>query len=58
MVRSLRRGLLFHTLFAVDTRYPGKKASKRQAVAALRWLDRIRTPARALLSIRERRRGK
>jgi hypothetical protein len=57
-LRSLRRGLLFLTVFAVDTRYPGKNASKRQAVAALRWADRVRTPARVLLGIRERRRAK
>jgi HEPN domain len=57
-LRSLRRGLLFLTDFAVDTRYPGKNASKRQAVAALCWADRVRTPARALLGIRERRRAK
>src|SRR3954447_8250973 len=43
---SLRRGLLFLTNFAVKTRYPGKTASKRQAVAALRWAARVRTPAR------------
>jgi HEPN domain-containing protein len=57
-MRSLRRGLLFLTDFAVDTRYPGNNASKRQAVAALRWADRVRTSARALLGIRERPRTK
>jgi HEPN domain-containing protein len=57
-LRPLRRGLLFLSLFAVDTRYPGANASKRQAKAALRWTDRVRTPARALLGIRERRRDK
>src|SRR5579859_3164726 len=31
-LRSLRRGLIFLTDFAVDTRYPGESASKRQAV--------------------------
>ena len=45
-LRSLRRGLLFLSVFAVDTRYPGNSASKRQAVAALRWAGRVRTPAR------------
>ena len=50
-LRSLRRGLLFLTVFAVDTRYPGSNASKRQAVAALRWADRVRKQARALLGI-------
>src|SRR5947207_8685220 len=48
-LRSLRRGLLFLSDFAVDIRYPGSNASKRQAVAALRWADRVRTAARTLL---------
>src|ERR1700738_1785962 len=50
-LRPLRRGLLFLSDFAVDIRYPGTSASKRQAVAALRWTDRVRTLARALLGI-------
>src|SRR5262245_15151758 len=54
-LRSFRRGLVFLTDFAVDTRYPGKNASKRQAAAALRWADRVRTAARTLLGIRDRR---
>jgi HEPN domain-containing protein len=33
-LRPLRRGLLFLSDFAVDTRYPGSSASKRQAAAA------------------------
>src|SRR5438094_667938 len=41
-LRSLRRGLLFLSDFAVDIRYPGSSASKRQAVAALRWAGRVR----------------
>src|SRR5438309_3885171 len=41
-LRSLRRGLLFLSAFAVDIRYPGNNASKRQAVAALRWVGRVR----------------
>jgi HEPN domain len=57
-LRTLRRGLLFLSLFAVETRYPGKSASKRQAVAALRWAARVRTQARALLGIRQRPRAK
>ena len=43
------------TQFAVDTRYPGENASKRQAEAALRWAGRVRTKARAILGIRPRR---
>jgi HEPN domain-containing protein len=33
-LRSLRRGLIFLTDFAVETRYPGDNAAKRQAMAA------------------------
>jgi HEPN domain-containing protein len=54
-LRSVRRGLGFLTQFAVDTRYPGENASKRQAEAALRWAGRVRTKARAILGIRPRR---
>ena len=50
---SLRRGLLFLSDFAVDFRYPGHNANKRQAIAALRWAGRVRASARALLGIRE-----
>jgi HEPN domain-containing protein len=52
-LRSRRRGLLFLTDFAVDTRYPGSNASKRQAKAALRWAERVRASARNLLGIRD-----
>src|SRR6266851_7359653 len=45
-LRSLRRGLIFLTEFAVETRYPGNNASKRQAEAALRWSDRVRQEVR------------
>jgi HEPN domain-containing protein len=54
-LRPLRRGLVFLTDFAVDTRYPGNNSSKRQATSALRWADRVRTTARGLLGIRIRR---
>jgi HEPN domain-containing protein len=50
-LRPSRRGLGFLTRFAVETRYPGDRASKRQAAAALRWAGRIRTTARALLGL-------
>ena len=49
---SLRRGLLFLTLFAVETRYPGEDATKRQAVAALRWATKVRAAARNLMGVR------
>jgi HEPN domain-containing protein len=54
-LHSLRRGLRFLTHFAVDTRYPGDCATKRQAEAALRWAKRVRTEARKLLGIPPRR---
>ena len=54
-LKSFRRGLVFLTPFAVDTRYPGDDATKRQAVASLRWASRVRTQARMLLGIRKRR---
>jgi HEPN domain-containing protein len=51
-LKALRRGLIFLTNFAVETRYPGETASKRQAQAAWRWAD---DAARVLLHIRPRR---
>jgi len=53
-LNSLRRGLLFLNDYAVDVRYPGKQASKRQATAASRWADQVRTAARTLLGLRPR----
>jgi HEPN domain-containing protein len=52
---ALKRGLNFLTPFAVETRYPGDDASKRDAEAALRWAERVRTAARTLLGIPPRR---
>ena len=52
---SLRRGLIFLTDFAVETRYPGENASKRQAVAAPRWAERVRAACRLLLGMPTRR---
>jgi HEPN domain-containing protein len=37
VLRRLRRGLVFLSDFAVETRYPGSHTTKRQAQAALRW---------------------
>lgn len=48
---SLRRGLDFLTRFAVETRYPGESASKRETSAALRWASRVRTKVRSLLGL-------
>jgi HEPN domain-containing protein len=53
-LRPFLRGLNFLTRFAVGTRYPGDNATKRQAEAALRWAERVRMEARALLGIRAR----
>jgi hypothetical protein len=49
-------GAGFLTQFAVDIRYPGENASKRQAEAALRWADKVRTAARVILGLRPSRR--
>jgi HEPN domain-containing protein len=51
-LRSLRRGLDFLTRFAVETRYPGDNASKRQAASALRWAGKVRHACRPLLGLR------
>lgn len=50
-LRGLMRGLEFLTRFAVETRYPGKSASKRQATAALRWAAKVRGARRKLLEL-------
>ncbi len=54
-LRSLRRGLIFLNQFAVDIRYPGKFATRRQAVAALRWAGEVRNACRPLLGFRPHR---
>ncbi len=54
----LRRGLQFLIQFAVEARYPGFHATKRQATSALRWAGRVRDVCRALLGIRPPRRRK
>jgi hypothetical protein len=54
-LRGLRRGLVFLTNFAVIIRYPGENTSKRQAKAALRWAERVRSACHTLLGIRPRR---
>ncbi len=54
-LRSLRRGLVSLTAFAVRARYPGMSATKRQATSALGWADLVRTSVRALLGAPRRR---
>ena len=53
---SLRRGLIFLTDFAVEFRYPGMSATKRQAASALRWAGKVRDACRPLLGLRPSRR--
>src|SRR5262245_25791381 len=50
-LRTLRRGLSLLTPYAVEYRYPGRSASKRQAQSALRWATRIRQEARTRLGL-------
>lgn len=50
-LRAFRRGLIFLTDFAVETRYPGENATKRQAEAAVRWATRLRAAVRPLLGL-------
>ena len=50
-LRPLRRGLIFLSDFAVETRYPGENANKRQAVAAMRWATKMRATVRLLLGL-------
>lgn len=50
-LRGYRRGMRFLTRFAVGPRYPGDNTTRRQAEAALRWADRVRTAARTILKL-------
>src|ERR1051325_9241248 len=50
-LRPLKRGVAFLTPFAVAVRYPGEDPTRRQAQAALRWMEHVRTEARHLLGI-------
>ena len=50
-LRSVSRGANSLTRFAVETRYPGDAASKRQAASARRWSERIRSAVRSLLGL-------
>jgi HEPN domain-containing protein len=51
-LQGFKRGLEFLSQFAVETRYPGKSASKRQAAAALRWARKVRDACCMLLGVR------
>ena len=50
-LRSLMRGMDFLSQFAVLSRYPGYNAKRRQAQAAVRWMERVRKAARPLLGV-------
>jgi HEPN domain-containing protein len=52
ILRSCKRGLLFLVDFAVDARYPGSHATKRQSSSAIRWASQVRAVCRALLGMR------
>src|SRR5262245_41959078 len=51
-LRKHRRGLAFLSNFAVTVRYPGKRATKRQARATIRWASRVRDACRKELGLR------
>ncbi|MFT3878958.1 MAG: HEPN domain-containing protein [Gemmatales bacterium] len=51
-LKSHRRGLDFLTRFAVETRYPNDFASKRQAIASLRWSIKLRLEIRTILKLK------
>ena len=51
-LKPLKRGLVFLSDFAVETRYPGKNVRMSQMEAALRWADRVRQECRSLLGIK------
>jgi HEPN domain-containing protein len=50
-IARLRRGLHYLTRFAVDIRYPGDNATKRQASAAERWAGKVRDACRTILGV-------
>jgi HEPN domain-containing protein len=52
ILRRFRPRLKVLTKYAVDYRYPSERANKRQATAALRCMDDLRSVARRLLGLR------
>lgn len=52
---TLRRGMHILTRYAVETRYPGESATKRQAISAVKWAIRVRAACRQELGLRDRR---
>jgi HEPN domain-containing protein len=57
-LKSLHRGLAILTDYAVDYRYPGEHATRRQGESALRWAARVREALRLSLGVGSRRRRK
>jgi HEPN domain-containing protein len=53
-LRSLRRTIQGLTRYAVEYRYPGWRAIRRQAVAARRKAERVRTEIHLRLGLRPR----
>jgi HEPN domain-containing protein len=51
-LRPLRRGVLFLKQFAVEYRYPGENATRRQAQAAIRWAEQVRRESRDRLGLK------
>ncbi len=45
----LRRGLTVLSRYAVEARYPGFRATKRQAASGIRWATQVRDACRAAL---------
>ncbi len=56
-LRALRPGLKFLLQFAVDARYPGFSATKRQAASAVRRAGQVRDACRLILAVRPPRSG-
>ncbi len=50
-LRSISRGLEPLNKYAIDSRYPGYRATARNATTALRWAEKIRSVVRELLEI-------
>jgi HEPN domain-containing protein len=50
-LRPLRRGIGILNRYSVAVRYPGKRTTKRQSQAGLRWADKVRDACRGLLGL-------
>jgi HEPN domain-containing protein len=52
-LRSLRRVVRGLTRYAVDYRYPGSRTNRRNAIAALAKMERVRAEVRRRLGLRK-----